>query len=153
MNQVLEDPEFGRLELDVFWNGWLSTGLGPKVRLEIDADNDTDPPSKRQREALGRLIRKETSTLARAQAALARYYREIVPHYRASGYLSPESTPELAADADIWRLLSCPAIFVPVQVDRKQRLRLQWECTWDVEHGVEVELKNNAVASVGIIGH
>jgi hypothetical protein len=57
--------------------------------------------------------------------------------------------PNLKKPADIWRLLSKPAIHVPYSKKKGPKLvMIDFDCTWDDEHGVRVVIRDGRATRV-----
>lgn len=148
METVFEDPEFGAMHFDLFWEGASPIeGLGDVVHIRIDSE--LSPPSTDQRNRLSEFARTFQSIRPYVEIALFQYYTTVRDEYVLSytGTSALESVPELATASEIWTLLSDPAVFV---TNHDDQIVVRWECEWDIEHGIEVVLERGKVLSVGI---
>lgn len=151
MVDTLFDPIFGELVFDLYWEGCIAVpGLGQAVHLMIETEEG--PPVGPQREAF-RFYRKEIpALLPQIESAIFDYYNQVLDTYRAA--IGPRHAdrlaPRLQSPAEIWQLLSAPGILIQHLVEHELRIALQWECTWDVENGLQVELEGRNISRVGL---
>lgn len=153
MPRQIQDPIFGELTFafDPFWEGVISVpGIGEEVHLSIEAPESG--PEAHQREAFQTYLEKQGAITPRLEPAIAAYYRSVVDIYRQA--IGPdyadELAPKLTKSSDVWGLLSFPGVFIPRQNPGEKRIILTWECTWDVEHGFQVEIEGDEIVEAGL---
>ena len=152
-----DDPVLGSLRFDVLWEGKVDlppfgTGLDLLVDNEDDEGSTTLPPTERQREAFRQFAADATAMRDFAERASFDYYNSVKVQFRQFLRESAvERVPELAAAADIWRLLEGPpSVIVGPDVEGEPvPITLGYGCSWDVEHGHHVRFEDDKVTDVG----
>jgi hypothetical protein len=86
-----------------------------------------------------------------ALAALLDFYqKDILPLWRDNDYFGvPELAPDVHEVSEFETLLSYPRLFIAVH-DNSYVLGLEFECTWDVEHGAGVRFRDGKVVAAGL---
>jgi hypothetical protein len=86
-----------------------------------------------------------------ALEALLKYYQETIqPLWKDNNYFGgPELTPLVQNPEALENLLSYPSLFLHGSRDGLSSLGLSFECTWDVEHGTGVLLREKKVIDAG----
>lgn len=57
--------------------------------------------------------------------------------------------PKLFAPNEVWNYITEPGVFMFPE-DEGGELHLEYECTFDVEHGLRVVIKNGKILRVGL---
>lgn len=151
MTDILFDPILGELFFETCWEGCVSVpGLGDKIPLMIETQDG--PPTGPQREAF-RFYRVEyAGMIPTIETAIFNYYNQVRDRYRQSigPRFADKLAPELQTASQIWRLLSTPSILILPDAEHELCITLLWECTWDGENGLQVDLRGKQVARVGV---
>lgn len=154
MAKRIDDPIFGRLRWDDGWEGTLDiTELGGRVtvRVELDgADGPDDIPSDDHRVTMRALLANLAGLRPQLAQALFDHYQRVRPLYAERNRPQFQAAmPPLSSPDEIWPLLSDPTITMFYQEPGQRELTLGWNCSWDVEHGVIVDLRNEEIINVG----
>jgi hypothetical protein len=151
MTDILFDPILGELFFDSYWEGCVSVpGLGNTVHLMIETREG--PPTGPQREAFRYYRQGFSGLIPTIETAIFNYYNQVVSTYRQAigPRFADKMAPILESPSEIWSLLSDPGILILPNAEHELRITLLWECTWDVEHGLQAELRGKQVTQVGI---
>jgi hypothetical protein len=151
------DPVFGPLEFDGYtWQG--QTGLqliGEALRLGVEGTLD-QPPGDLERVAYQHFLALHASVQPALGKAMFAYYQEVAPVYRdAMGEWADQLMPLFTNSSLIWKALSYPLVFVPLQktgldagLDAGWTFEYHFESNWDVEHGLRVIVRDGPVFGV-----
>jgi hypothetical protein len=143
------DPVFGPLEFDGYtWQG--QTGLlllGEALRLGVDGTLQ-QPPGDLERVAYRHFLALQTGVQPALERAMFAYYLEVAPIYRdAMGEWADQLMPVFSDSSLIWKALSYPSVYVPLQ-DDAWTFEYHFESNWDVEHGLRVIVRDGPVFGV-----
>jgi hypothetical protein len=158
---TINDPVFGPLEFDGYtWQG--QTGLlllGEALRLGMEG-TPQQPPGDLERVAYQHFLALHASVQPTLEKAMFAYYLEVAPIYRdAMGDLADQLMPLFSDSSLIWKALSYPSVYVPLQ-DAGPETRADagpetgwtyeyhFESEWDVEHGLRVIVRDGPVFGV-----
>lgn len=134
---------------DEAWEGEVSFPvLGDDVLLFIDASEDKKP-TQAQTDKLAWLHDNIAALFPTIEARLYEYYQASCDRYRKK--LGPDAQtlmPELNSQADVWEFVSDPGIYIGPDSDGDE-LQLEYECTFDVEHGLRLVILDNEIIYVG----
>ncbi len=84
-------------------------------------------------------------------AVMKFYHETILPLWKANDYFGvPELAPTVQNSDELEKLLSFPSLFLHPPRDGLSSLGLSFECSWDVEHGVGVLLREGKIIQVGL---
>jgi hypothetical protein len=144
LDELLEQLEYD----DVVWEGEVSFPvLGNDVLLVIDA-SEHENPSNSQIEKLAWLAENIQQIYPSIEANIFTYYKSVFDVYRkALGEYSDELMPLLSNSSEVWGLVTEPGIYIAPDYEGNE-IHLEYECTFDVEHGLRVIIKNGKVARV-----
>ena len=79
------------------------------------------------------------------------YYETILPLWKANNYFGvPELVPMIESPEELENLLTYPSLFLHFPKEGISSLGLSFECSWDVEHGVGVLLREGKMIQVGL---
>jgi hypothetical protein len=83
---------------------------------------------------------------------LLEYYQNIIlPLWKGNDYFGvPEFAPDVQTPQELEALLRSPSLYLHPPRDGVSSLGLSFECTWDVEHGVGVLLREGKVVQAGL---
>jgi hypothetical protein len=143
------DPVFGPLEFDGYtWQG--QTGLqllGEALRLGVEGTLQ-QPPGDLERVAYRQFLSLHANVQTALERAMFAYYLEVAPVYRdAMGDLADQLMPLFSDSSLIWKALSYPSVYVPLQ-DAGWTFEYHFESGWDVEHGLCVIVRDGPVFGV-----
>jgi hypothetical protein len=155
----LNDPVFGELR-DVYegvhaparlWQGSVSTNVFTEplhVQLET---TDTLGITQTHYAAFEEFKKQQQNYKQLALAALLEFYqKDILPLWRENDYFGvPELAPDVHKTSEFETLLSYPRLFIAISED-EYSLGLEFECTWDVEHGAGVRFEKGKVVAAGL---
>jgi hypothetical protein len=148
----VNDPVFGELTWDTFWEGEVDVPGFGKLRLSIDADAEAHavatPPGDAHRQAMTRFLAAAQRLRPRIEKANFEYFQRVRENYAEGG----GDVPDVREPADIWKEHFSPALHIPVQDGEAWRVELNWECSWDEEHGHAVYIEGGKVVNVSIQG-
>jgi hypothetical protein len=150
------DPVLGPLRWDgSFWAGSAKApALGTKVALRVAADlDDPEEPTEHQRAAYAAVAPRVATLRPQVEKLIVSHYNAVKENYRDGVLMTPariaRQVPDLKKPADIWRLLSKPAIHVPYAKRKGPKLvMIDFDCTWDDEHGVRVVIRDGRATRV-----
>lgn len=147
---VCDDRVFGQLKWDVMWQGEVALpAFDATVEVLVDRGLDGTPPDDAQRAAYQSLLAMGDQLREKLEQAHFEYYQTYREEFVA--FLEETDVPELTQSDEIWQLLEGPDLFIPVQQGSDWEVELSWSCTWEVEHGHKVTLRNGVVVDIG--GH
>lgn len=139
-----QDPEFELMLIEVA-RGVLkcSAMLGERsVPIWVEPETgETNQPSLLQREAIRQALSLPADVLRiAAPIVMQNYevYREMV---------GDEEMPPLSDPLQVWKKVTFSHLFVPPHSDyglETSSFMLRAECSWDLEHGLEVRFRNGA---------
>jgi hypothetical protein len=149
----INDPVFGPLEFDGYtWQG--QTGLqliGEALRLGVEGTLQ-QPPSDLECVAYQQFLTLHASVQPALEKAMFAYYLEVAPIYRdAMGDLADQLMPLFSDSSLIWKALSYPSVYVPLQdagPETGWTFEYHFESEWDVEHGLRVIVRDGPVFGV-----
>ncbi|MFB2648578.1 DUF6985 domain-containing protein [Shewanella mangrovisoli] len=88
--------------------------------------------------------------LPKIEEAIFLYYQRVLPDYHLGlGEYADELMPKLSAPNEVWNYVTEPGVFM-LPEDEGGELHLEYECTFDVEHGLRVVIKNGKILRVGL---
>ncbi len=123
--QILKHP------LQVQFNGTDNTGLTPELE-----------------ESLRTFLEQQKEYKQLALSALLEYYQtQILPLWRENNYFGvPELAPYIESIVELEALLTYPRLWL----HNANSWGLEFECTWDVEHGAGVLFVDGHVVNAGL---
>jgi hypothetical protein len=156
---ILNDKTFGELH-DVYeglyiperlWQG--STSIKTfKEPLHIKIETtDALGITQSHRTAFEAFVQNQHEYERLALEALLEYYQTVIlPLWRENDFFgAPELAPSVGEVADFERLLTFPRLYLSVR-QGEVRVGLEFECTWDVEHGAGVLFRKGQVIRAGL---
>ena len=82
--------------------------------------------------------------------AIFKYYLSVLPEYHLGlGECADNLMPKLSSSEDIWNYVTEPGVFIFPE-DEGGETHIEYECTFDVEHGLRVVIKNGNILRVGL---
>lgn len=134
---------------DEAWEGEVSFPvLGDDVLLFIDASENKNPTDT-QVAKLTWLADNLSMLFPSVEQAVYEYYQASSKSYRKSlGSYADELMPMMTDCADVWSYVSDPGIYIGPDSDGNE-IQLEYECTFDVEHGLRVVISDNEITYVG----
>lgn len=123
--------------------------FGNNVLLTI-AIGDVGTVSQAQRKSLSSFHESIQEHYPNIERAIFQYYQTVMPTFReALGKYADELMPVLASQSQIWDQVTDPGIFI-FPDEEGGELHLEYECSFDVEHGLRVVFQNNHIIRVGL---
>ena len=148
----LDDPVFGSLTWDTFWEGTVDVPGFGKLPVTVETDVETyavaTPPAAEHRRAMTNFLAAAATLRPKIEKANFEYFQRVRDNY-AEGH---GKVPDVRKPADLWKELSSPALHVPAQDGKAWRVEMTWECSWDDEHGRAVYIEGGKVVNVSIQG-
>lgn len=146
LNELLKKLDYD----DETWEGEVSFPvLGDDVLLFIDASENKEP-SVSQVSKLTWLLENIQTIFPTVEQRIYEYYQDAYPVCRKTlGAYAEELMPTLESSAGIWGVVSDPGIYIGPDSDGNE-IQLEYECTFDVEHGLRVVILDNDITYVGI---
>jgi hypothetical protein len=149
---TLNDPVFG--ELSNYEHGWSRRytisifGESKDVDIHIEADTE---PTQRQQDVLLRFERNKEKCIGDIENCIYEYYSSILQDRRADFEdAADELMPVVSNVSRLGALVSLGVILIS---DRNppgdKQIGFLFDCTWDPDHGIAVELTDNEVTAVG----
>jgi hypothetical protein len=135
---------------DEAWEGEVTFPvLGDDVLLFIDASENKEP-SQSQITKLTWLLENIQTVFPTVEQRVYEYYLDAFSKCRNSlGGYADELMPVLENSAGIWGVVSDPGIYIGPDSDGNE-IQLEYECTFDMEHGLRVVILDNEITYVGI---
>jgi hypothetical protein len=129
------------------WQGQLQVGIFSEPLLVQFEGADDVGMTPLHRQTLEDFTQHQERYKQLALEALLEYYQiTILPLWRENGFFgAPELAPTVRDSSEFEKLLSYPRLFI----SPGDQWGLEFECTWDVEHGVGVFFRNGQVLRVG----
>ena len=113
------------------------SGVEVPIEIESDESGDFEP---QQKEAVRYALALGSDALEEAAGAVAENFEEI----------DDEQTPPLERPADVWQQVRIERIRVPRHYEaRHAYFLIDAECTWDMEHGLEVRFRDGVAIEAG----
>ncbi len=85
---------------------------------------------------------------SRLESSLYNYYLESMEVYReALEEYADELMPQLSNKSDVWKYINEPSVYFP---NVPNEFEIQFEATFDVEHGVRVFMKDGNIFEVSL---
>jgi hypothetical protein len=82
--------------------------------------------------------------------AIYDYYQVVAPEYRTRfGQEFAHLAPEVNDIAELRKILTPEAVFIPDIFPENEEIGLLFECTWEPEHGLGVKIEHGRVVEVG----
>lgn len=130
----ISDPILGTLTWNGIWLGRLpDTAFGKKVPLHVIVFDDEAKPTTEQRTAFSRYREAEAAIRPEAERLLFKHYEKI------KSSLTTRRAVKVTKPADIWKLVKCEAIRVPIQKKKAGAVvMIDVKPSWDAEHGISV---------------
>jgi hypothetical protein len=123
--------------------------LGRDVLLVVDA-SEHENPSDAQKEKLDWLAKNIQLIFPSIEENVFGYYQSVFDVYReALGEYADELMPLLSRSSEVWDTVTEPGIYIGPDYQGNE-IHIEYECTFDVEHGLRVVIINGKVARVGI---
>jgi len=130
---------------------------GEPVHIHIDVEDWEPSPTSSQVAILDAMLKRQNDFRPEFEAELFdRYKKEI---YGYATYYSPERgeygkdeiTPPLSESSEIWSLIDDPEVWIKFVADddwdKHIRFILGFECHWDEEHGLRIEVTDWKITS------
>lgn len=137
----LED--FKRDEYGTYNTLFYSQLMGQEVKLSIDPGVDGGAIEEWQQDVLEKFIHIEQSLADTVYTKMLAYYLELLPDLQAQfGEDSAHLVPTIATVDELKKLITPTGICIGSLYPAEQAVGLLFECTWEMEHGLGVLLKN-----------
>ncbi len=82
--------------------------------------------------------------------AIFDYYKSVLPNYHLNlGDHASELMPPISNSEEIWKYVTEPGVFIFLE-DEGGNLLLEYESSFDVEHGFRVVFENRKLIGIGI---
>ncbi|MEO6436603.1 MAG: hypothetical protein ABIP55_12705 [Tepidisphaeraceae bacterium] len=151
---MLNDPVFGTIKWDEFWEGCATFPAFGKMDFTIEtgaAPGDVAvPPTDGYRVAFEGFRASAERLYAAVQQANFKYFRRVRPEYVRS--FGAEYVPNVKSATDLWKELGRPTLHLPPQRGKSWRVEINWSCSWDEEHGHAAYIRDGKVARLGLQG-
>ncbi len=148
-------PPFPRLTWSPYgwWEGAIGLEFGRDAGLTVTLPEPdvSRIPSQAQREALAYQFDHGPDVIRSVLAALLLYYDRVRPAFvEFLGPAAKELMPDVTAPDDLRILIDLRQVHVhPWEKDGVGYIGLQFECTWDQEHGLGLMLHQKRVVDIG----
>jgi hypothetical protein len=154
---ILKDPTFGELH-DVYENLYAPVRLW-QARVSVEAftepllvrleTTDTLGITQTHYTALEEFVQHQNDYKGLAlEVLLAFYQKDIYPLWQDDPDFATIA-PAIVTIEELEALLSYPRLYIAVR-GNEYGLGLEFECTWDVEHGAGVRFKDGKVIDAGL---
>ena len=151
---TLNDPVFGTIKWDEFWEGSATFRAFGKMDLTIEAvewpDDVATPPTDGHRAAFNGFRDSAERLHAAVEQANFKYFRRVRSNLVED--FGPEFVPDVKSAAALWKELGEPTLHLPPPRGKSWRVVINWPCTWDEEHGHAAYIRDGKVARVGLQG-
>ena len=151
---TLKHPIFGTIKWDEFWEGRATLPGFGKMDLTIEtsesADNVATPPTDRHRAAFEAFRKSAERLYAAVEQANFKYFRRARPDLVED--FGAEFVPDVKSAAALWKELGKPTLHIPMPRGKSWRVEINWNCSWDPEHGHAAYITGGKVRRVGLQG-
>lgn len=130
------------------WQGKIQTNIFSEPLLVQVEGTDELGLTPALQQALETFLRQQEHYKLLVIRALLEYYQsDILPLWRDNDYFGlPELAPDVHTTSAFEKLLSYPRLFLHDATN----WGLEFECTWDVEHGTGVRFEDSKIVAVGL---
>ena len=130
------------------WEAELSFPmLGDGVLLSIESGNPNEI-SRHQKELLEWIYINIEKVYPKVQKSVFIYYKENSETYRSAlGEYADELMPIISNESEVWEYVSEPGIYISDD-EESNEIHLEYECSFDLEHGLRVVLENGSIKRV-----
>ena len=123
--------------------------LGDNVLVTIALSGSNEPHSS-QVDTLNWFHNSIQSLYPEIEKTIYDYYMASLPNYHIGlGELSSELMPSLKDKSEVWKYVTEPGIYIFPENEGGD-LHLEYECTFDVDHGLRVKFVDRKLSGVGI---
>jgi len=149
---TLDDPAFG--ELSDYEHGWRRrygiSIFGEEREIDIRIETEAEP-TQQQRETFLRFEYNKESIIRNIEKSIYEYYISIIDGRRNDFGDSKDEMMPIIADVEGMGTVVSPEVILLSDWDppHDKRIGFLFDCTWDEDHGVGVELTDNEVTGVG----
>jgi len=149
---TLNDPIFG--ELSNYEHGWSRrygiSVFGEKREVDIRIETEAEP-TQQQRETFFKFERNKESCVRDIERSIYEYYNSIIDDRRDDFGDSADEMMPIVSDIDgMGAIVSLEVILISDwDPPNDKQIGFLFDCTWDEDHGLAVELIDNEVTGVG----
>jgi hypothetical protein len=147
----IQDPVLGELTFDILWSGQISIPPLGTLEVLVNGGNNGDPPTDLQRDAAASLQAAMPRLLPEIEAAIFSYYCNRRDDFLALAIEPDQEAPQLDSVKELYRVLTGPPrIFIDShRRNESPSVKMDWNTTFDEEHGVTVEIVESVIRDVG----
>ncbi|HOJ79056.1 MAG TPA: hypothetical protein PL158_13325 [Bacillota bacterium] len=148
----MQDELFGYLEYDFLWQGQMELKIYNRsynVLLSIECDEDEDI-SELQRQSMVEFLKNEAKIINEVEQAIFQYYQSICSLKREKNVKNIDEIAPIVYRIDEVGKLVKPVNFYIRNTEAERTISILFECTWDFDLGVGVQLVNEKVTNVGV---
>jgi hypothetical protein len=123
--------------------------LGENVlfTLGLSGSGAIEPSHK---ESIDWLYKNISDVFPSIEEAIFEYYLSVLPDYHLGlGEYAEELMPRIKNSRDVWNHVTEPGVFIFPE-DEGGETHIEYECTFDIEHGLRVIFKNGKLIKVGL---
>lgn len=102
------------------------------------------------KESIDWLYKNISDVFLSIEEAIFEYYLSVLPDYHLGlGEYAEELMPRIKNSRDVWNHVTEPGVFI-FSEDEGGETHIEYECTFDIEHGLRVIFKNGKLIKVGL---
>lgn len=123
--------------------------LGDNVLFTVGL-SDTGNVEPLHKESINWLYRHISDLFPNIEQAIFDYYLAVLPDYHLGlGEYAVELMPHLKSAEEIWNHVTEPGVFIFPEEEGGE-VHIEYECRFDIEHGLRVIFKNEKLLRVGL---
>ncbi|MFW1331625.1 DUF6985 domain-containing protein [Vibrio parahaemolyticus] len=131
----------GEVEFPVLGNNVLFT-IGLSEASEVEPSH---------RESITWLYNNISNVFPEIERAVFEYYQSVLPDYHLGlGDYADQLMPNIKESSDVWCYVTDPGVFIFPKVEGGE-IHIEFECTFDAEHGLRVVFKEEKLLRVGLL--
>jgi len=123
--------------------------LGKNVLFTLGLSG-TDIVEQLHKESIDWLYQNIANVFPIMEKAIFDYYMSVLPDYHLGlQECADELMPRLKEPVEVWKYVTEPGVFIFPE-DEGGEIHIEYECTFDIEHGLRVIFKNGVLVKVGL---
>ncbi|NIY87371.1 DUF6985 domain-containing protein [Vibrio campbellii] len=124
--------------------------LGNNVLFTIGL-SETSEIEPSHRESITWLYNNIANVFPLVEQAVFEYYQSVLPDYHLGlGDYADKLMPHIKEPSDVWCYVTDPGVFVFPEAEGGE-IHIEFECTFDAEHGLRVVFKEENLLRVGLM--
>ncbi|KNY26364.1 DUF6985 domain-containing protein [Pseudobacteroides cellulosolvens] len=148
----MQDELFGHLEYDYLWQGKIEFFIfnqNNNITLSIECEDEDEDITDVQRKSMVEFAKNKERIIKEIETKIFNYYQSICPLKREKRVADIDKIAPIIHNVDEVGSLVKPVNFYIKNSDERT-IAILFECTWDFDLGVGVEIVNEEVIRVGV---